>query len=219
LGYNSKIDHYDYQNILVDAFDNYDNINKYLERINEMYHNYDYENNSNITYKIPSVHELITIANKVYKSNIKLSQNSKVSILHFLKDHGEDVLDLSKQAKSKKGEDLSDMEFAMLKNKGENLKPIIQNKLAAIRRGEDVTMNTAEINYAIDNGLKKIIYTYYKNSLPDYSENQLDYEDMQIYKKLGLFDELLNVIYRKGKMYGEDSLNSIEKSIYDYAAK
>jgi hypothetical protein len=47
-------------------------------------------------------------------------------------------------------------------------------------------------------------------------ENQLDYDDMNIYKKLNMLDKISDVIYKKGNMYGRDSLNSIEDSIYQY---
>ena len=161
--------------------------------------------------------KFIEAIKNVYTSNIKLYPETKRSIAWFLKDNNVDILDITKQQKSKNGDDLTDMEFAMLKNKGENLTPIIQNKLAAIRRGENVNLSTTEINYAIDNGYKNIIAIYYKNMLPEFSTNQLDYDDLNIYKKLGLFDDIENIIYKKAKMYGEDNLNSIEQSVNQYA--
>ena len=107
----------------------------------------------------------------------------------------------------------------MLSKRGENLKPIIQNKLAAIRRGENVNFNYSEITYAIDNGFENIIKKYYQNSIPMYYENQLSYDDLQIYKKLNLYPEIEKAITYKAKNYGENSLNSIETSVYDYAKK
>ena len=151
----------------------------------------------------------------IYMGSIQLSQATKVGIMHYLKNNGVDVLNLSRMNKAKKGEDLGDMEFAMLRNQGKDLSSIIQNKLASIRKGEDVHMSVSEINYAIDNGYKDIIMKYYNSMLPHFAYEQLSYDDLNIYKKLGLLDQVSKIIYKKGNMYGIDSLNSIERSVYD----
>jgi len=158
---------------------------------------------------------MIDVFIKIFNSSIPIMPDSKQAIMYFLKDNGIDVLELQKHKKLKTGEDFSSMEFAMLKNKGENLKPLIQNKLTAIRRGEDVSMNSVEINYAIDNGYKDIVKKYYQNDLPEYAENQVDYDTLNIYRKLGMFNDIEKIIVHKGNQWGLDSLNSIEKSVYD----
>jgi len=163
--------------------------------------------------------KVIDVIQKIYMSGIEIQKDTKIAIMHFLKDNGVDILKLSQVKKSKNGNDLTDMEFAMLKNKGENLTPIIQNKLSAIRRGDDVNLSVSEINYAIENGFKPIIEKYYKNMIPSFSEHQLSYEDMNVYKKLGLLNDVANVIFKKGNYWGLDTLNSIEKSIYDLFKK
>jgi len=164
-----------------------------------------------------SKNKLIDILTKIYQSNLKIKEETTRSILFFLKQNNVDILKLSQQKKSKYNQDLGSTEFSMLAKRGENLKPIIQNKLSSIRRGEDVSMTDAEINYSIDNGYKDVIMKYYKDMLPDFGENQLSYEDLNIYKKLGLIGDVSKIIKSKGDMYGVDSLNSIEKSLYDYS--
>jgi len=194
---------------------------------------YNYDKVSNVEYKneIPTIllknnveiinnvlhndQHLVQYMKKVFTSNIDLKEDTKVAILHFLKDNGVDILELSKHKKAKYGQDLTASEFGMLNKRGEDLKPIIQNKLAAIRRGENVNMNVNEIKYAIENGYDKIIKIYYKNNMDNYYTNQLSYEDMEIYKMLNLFGDIEKIIFQKGKNYGIDTLNSIEKSIYD----
>ena len=105
--------------------------------------------------------------------------------MRFLKGNGVDILKLSQQNKSKKSQDLTSAEFAMLSKQGENLKPNIQNKLAAIRRGEDVSMNISEINYAIENGFVNTIKKYYQSMLPGFADNQFSYEDFASVSKAG----------------------------------
>jgi len=162
---------------------------------------------------------LVDTMKKVYMSNFEISKDTKWAIMHFLKDNGVDVLKLSQQVKSKTGQDLTNMEFAMLNKQGENLRPNIQNKLAAIRRGEDVNMNIAEINYAIENGFTDIIKKYYQSMLPGFTENQLSYEDMQVYQKLGMLDQVEGVLSQKANIHGDDVLNSIEKSVVDISGR
>lgn len=161
----------------------------------------------------------IEMLKKVILSKFKMNDDTRISIMHYLKDNGVDILSLSATNKAKKGQDLGDMEFAMLKNRGNDMSPIIQNKLAAIRRGEDVKMTTSEINYAIDNGFDKVIKKYYTDMLPNFGYEQMDYDDLNIYKKLGMLDQISKIILKKGNMYGADALNSIERSVYDYAKR
>lgn len=158
---------------------------------------------------------MIKFFEKLYISSLKLNKDSKFTIGSLLNNNGVDMVKLSKLKKDKNNQDLSGYEFNNLTKKGVNLKPIIQNKLSAIRRGEDVDITPTEINYAIDNGYKNIIEKYYKNMIPSFETNQLSYEDLQIYKKLGMLSNIQKVIISKVKNYGTDTLNSIEKSLYD----
>jgi hypothetical protein len=159
---------------------------------------------------------LIDFYKKVYNSGIKLSQESRFDIMRFLKSRGVDILDMSYNKSMKYGNDLSDTVVNLLSKSGKNLKPIIQNKLSSIRRGEDVSMNVSEVMYAIENGYKDIIMKYYLSIVKDYMYNPLDYDDMRIYQKLGILDKVRSIIYQKGKTFGIDTLNSIEMSIYDF---
>lgn len=177
-----------------------------LHNIDEILSKYD---NNIITKK-----EIINIMTKIYLSNIKMFNETKHTVLHFLRGNNVDILKLAQQKKSKTNQDLGDMEFAMLKNRGENLKPIIQNKLYALRRGENINLTISEIKYAIENGLKPIIEKHYKQQIPLYIDHQLSYDDMTIYKELGLLKDVAKVIYQKGEQWGVDALNSIENSIY-----
>jgi uncharacterized protein YjgD (DUF1641 family) len=163
----------------------------------------------------PQPQLLTNLFTKAINSQIPMQRGTRMSILYFLKDQDVDVLRLTQQAKEKRGEELGDREVADLIKRGDDMKPRIQNKLAAIRRGEDAGMNTAEINYALDNGYADILKRYYAGAIPSYGERQLDYEDMQVYSKLGLLDHVGKVIVHKGNMYGVDALNSIEKSLFD----
>ncbi len=158
---------------------------------------------------------LIEILKKIYISNIKMTKDSKVAINRFLSDNGVDILKLAQLKKGKNNQDLTSSEFGMLANRGEDMKASIQNKLSGLRRGEDINLNPMEINYAIDNGFKPIIEKYYKDMLPSFGENQLSYDNLNIYKKLGLLDDVSKVIVSKVNNYGIETLNSIEKSIYD----
>jgi hypothetical protein len=45
----------------------------------------------------------------------------------------------------------------------------------------------------------------------------LDYDDMRIYQKLGMIKDITDVIIKKGDMYGINTLNSIETSMYQMA--
>lgn len=167
----------------------------------------------------PSKETMISLFTKALNSQIPLQQDTRRSIAYFLKDNGVDLMRLSQQAKEKRGEELTDTEVAHLGKQGYDLKPRIQNKLAAIRRGEDAGLNTAEINYAIDNGFADVIRKYYEGYIPQYAERQLSYEDMQVYTKLGMLDKVAPHIIKKGNMYGLDALNSIESSIYSHYSR
>jgi hypothetical protein len=162
---------------------------------------------------------LVDTMKKVYLSNFEINKGTKAAIMRFLKGNGVDILNLSQQNKSKKNQDLTSAEFGMLSKQGENLKPNIQNKLAAIRRGEDVSMNISEINYAIENGFVNTIKKYYQSMLPGFADNQFSYEDLQVYQKLGMLDKAGDVLVKKANIYGDDVLNSIEKSVVDISRR
>ena len=204
--------------------------------VHYMLNNFDKVNNNEYEYKLPrdwrdeedtyndkeavySKEGLIEILKKIYSSNIKMTRDSKVAISRFLSDNGVDILKMAQLKKGKNSQDLAPSEFGMLANRGEDMKASIQNKLSGLRRGEDINLNQMEINYAIDNGFKPIIEKYYKDMLPSFGENQLSYDNLNIYKKLGLLNDITKVIVSKVNNYGIDTLNSIEKSLYDMSLK
>ncbi len=152
---------------------------------------------------------------KVLYSSIKLNNDTKRIMFSFLRKHDVDILNLVKQIKAKKGDDLTDSEFGMLNKKGDNLDTIISNKMNKIRKGDDIQFTDQEILYAVDNGYEKYFKKYYTQSLKDDTDQAIDYDLMRILKKLNLIPETYKLIKHKVNEYGVDSLNSIEKSIYD----
>jgi hypothetical protein len=48
-----------------------------------------------------------------------------------------------------------------------------------------------------------------------YLENQFNYEDMLVFKEYDLLHEIGEIMKKKVNNYGLDTLNSIEKSIWD----
>lgn len=211
----SKVIGSDSINIVAYTLNNFDKVND---------DNYEYE----LTYwfsgsedkyhdktMVYSKEDLVEIIKRVYLSNIKMTRETKLSMLNFLKNNGIDLLKLNQLKKSKTNQDLTPSEFGLLANRGEDMKASIQNKLSGLRRGEDVNLNPTEIKYAIDNGFRSIIEKYYKEMIPSFGENQLSYDDLNIYKMLGLLDDVVKVITSKANNYGIETLNSIEKSLYD----
>lgn len=194
------------------AIFNYDKFPTMIDKLSVS----DYDENERNAQRKPTKEKLVQVFSLAYNSHIELQEDTRRSIIHFLKNNGVDILQLAKQAKEKRGENLGNMEVADLIKRGDDIKPGLQNKFGAIRRGEDVSLNTVEINYGIDNGYADIIRKYYEGDIPQYAETQLDYETMQIYKKLGLLDNVTQYIVKKGNIYGVDALNSIEKSLFDH---
>jgi hypothetical protein len=154
---------------------------------------------------------------KVYNSNFKKNEITNYSILGYLKNQGYNTDEMVYNKKIKSGEDLSDTIFSATAKSGKNLKPIIQNKMSSLRRGEDVNLSYSETMYAIENGFEPFIKKYYTNGLNNYLNYRLDYDDMRIYQKLGMIKDITDVIIKKGDMYGINTLNSIETSMYQMA--
>jgi hypothetical protein len=100
-----------------------------------------------------------------------------------------------------------------------NYKSQILDKIQMSRRQNYNELMLPEVKYAMENGLESSIKDLYGRLLNTYSENQLDYEDMNIYKHIGMFNELEKVITKKGDVWGKDSLNSIEYSIYELSKR
>lgn len=204
-------------NIIYYMLNNFDKINDDKYEYNPVgWHFHNSYNNKEAVY---SKEDVVDIIKKVYLSNIEMNRDTRFAINYFLKDNGVDILKLAQLKKSKTGDDLAPAEFGMLTNRGEDMKSSIQNKLSGLRRGEDINLNPTEINYAIDNGFKPIIDKYYRNMIPWFGENQLSYDDLNIYKKLGLLGDVSKVIVSKVNNFGIDTLNSIEKSLYDMSVK
>jgi len=207
-----------FEQFFVNAYDEktYKVIKNYkkINMISYLLNNFD-----NLNSKSISKENFIKVIKKIYLSDIKLNNQTKFDLFYFLKNNNVDILKLSQLKKSKENKNLSDTEFSMLSKKGENLKPIIQNKLAAIRNGGNFNMSYPEVIYAIDNGYKNIIEKHYKNLLPFFKKNQLSLDDLNVYKKLNLLNDIAKSIKFKADNYTPDSLNSIEKSLLDIIYK
>lgn len=204
-------------NIVYYMLNNFDKINDDKYEYNPV--GWSNDNNYNDKEAVYSKEKVVEIIKKVYLSSIEMNRDTKFAINYFLKDNGVDILKLAQLKKNKTDDDLAPAEFGMLANRGEDMKSTIQNKLSGLRRGEDINLNSTEINYAIDNGFKPIIDKYYRNMIPRFGENQLSYDDLNIYKKLGLLGDISKVIVSKVNNFGIDTLNSIEKSLYDMSVK
>lgn len=160
--------------------------------------------------------KFINVLKKIINSNIRLKKETIFDITRYLKDHDEDVLDLVTQRRNKTKDDITDTEFNLKQRRGDNMRPLIQNKLGALRRGEDVNLTVSEIRWAINNGFKEQIKKYYSDMLDHFEYNQLSFGDLDIYKDLGMLSDISSVIKNKANNFGIDTLNSIEKSVYDY---
>ena len=123
----------------------------------------------------------------------------------------EKVFEIIKQRKNKTSEEYTPVEFHNIKNTT-NLKSKLLNKIQKSRREGAIDLTSQEVTYGIQNGLKLLLVNLYKQLLPYFSENDLDYEHATIYKILGMEKDIFEVIKNK-KDY--TSLNSIEQSIFD----
>lgn len=123
----------------------------------------------------------------------------------------EKVFEIIKQRKNKTSEEYTPVEFHNIKNTT-NLKSKLFNKIQKSRREGVIDLTSQEVTYGVQNGLKLPLVNLYKELLPYFSENELDYEDATIYKILGMEKDIFEVIKNK-KVY--TSLNSIEQSIFD----
>ena len=152
----------------------------------------------------------------VLYSTIELNNDTKKAIFNFMDDMGVDMLTLMKNVKAKKGEDLTEREFNMLDKRKVNLDTVIINKMKKIREDEDVTFTTAEILYAIEKtAYRKYFKKHFEDSLKEDPYQPIDYDLANILKKLDLMNYVYKLIKTKADEFGLDSLNSIEKSIYD----
>ncbi len=123
----------------------------------------------------------------------------------------EKVFEIIKQRKNKTSEEYTPVEFHNIKNTT-NLKSKLFNKIQKSRREGVIDLTSQEVTYGVQNGLKLPLVNLYKQLLPYFSENDLDYEHATIYKILGMEKDIFEVIKNK-KDY--TSLNSIEQSIFD----
>ena len=145
-----------------------------------------------------------------------LNPDSRRAIAYKLKDAGVDLLKLVKQTKERVGKPLAGDEFSLAAARGEDMRAANANKMRKIIKGEPVDITEKEIEYAIDNGYEKLWNKVYVHRLDNVLDYPISYEDVQIIKKLGLVDKMAQAILQKSQ-YGIESLNSIEKSIYDHA--
>lgn len=144
--------------------------------------------------------------------------NAFIKYLISVIGRDEELFGLIRLRKTKHGEEFSDVEFFNIKNTG-NFAHKIMSKLQQARRGMNVELTKQEVKYGIENGLKKSLADYYSRLLPWFSENQVEFDDAEIYKQLGLLPQLKKVIQDKYNMMGGDSnpysINSIERSVLD----
>lgn len=144
--------------------------------------------------------------------------NAFIKYLISVIGRDEELFGLIRLRKTKHGEEFSDVEFFNIKNTG-NFAHKIMSKLQQARRGMNVELTKQEVKYGIENGLKKSLADYYSRLLPWFSENQVEFDDAEIYKQLGLLPQLKKIIQDKYNMMGGDqnpySINSIERSVLD----
>jgi len=136
----------------------------------------------------------------------------------FEKYGREKTLLFIKMRQDKRGEENTPVVFHGTKDRT-NYKTMILDKIQMSRRENYNELTFPEVKYAMENGMEKSIRDLYGRLLNTYVERQLDYEDMNIYKHIGMYNELEKVIMKKGDAWGKDSLNSIEYSIYELSKK
>lgn len=153
-----------------------------------------------------------------FKNMDAKTYNTMLFTLKQMKLSEDEIVNLIRLRKTKRGEDYSNTEFHRIKNKA-NLSSNILNKIQRARRGEDVEITYQEVEYGVKKGLKNSLVTYYRNILPQFMEQQVDLDDSRIYQILGLSGELKKIVKEKYYEMGGDnnpySINSIERSILD----
>ena len=123
----------------------------------------------------------------------------------------EKVFEIIKLRKNKTSEEYTPVEFHNIKNTT-NLKSKLFNKIQKSRREGVIDLTSQEVTYGVQNGLKLLLVNLYKQLLPYFSENDLNYEHATIYKILVMEKDIFEVIKNK-KVYRP--LNTIEQSIFD----
>lgn len=123
----------------------------------------------------------------------------------------EKVFEIIKLRKNKTSEEYTPVEFHNIKNTT-NLKSKLFNKIQKSRREGTIDLTSREVSYGVQNGLKLPLVNLYKQLLPYFSKNELDYEHATIYKILGMEKDIFELIKNK-KVYRP--LNTIEQSIFD----
>ncbi len=231
----STLEKANYKNHLDIIFNFFQNVKivklyiKYNDYSNEEYFKYDTINLDIFDYLLNSesstelgkdkLFKLKNMFTQVLYSKITLNKNARKAIFSFMDSMGVDMLKLTKQIKAKKGEELSEREFAML-GKTTNLDHVIIDKMAKLRKDEDISFTTPEILYAIEKTkYKKYFYNHFKDSLKEDPYQSIDYDFAKILKALDLIDYVYGILKNRVRDAGVDSLNSIEKSIYDIGSR
>lgn len=124
----------------------------------------------------------------------------------------EKVFEIIKQRKNKTSQEYTPFTFYNIKNNLTNLKLKLFNKIQKSRREGTIDLTSKIVSYGVQNGLKLPLVNLYKQLLPYFSKNELDYEQATIYKILGMEKDIFELIKNK-KVYRR--LNSIEQSIFD----
>jgi hypothetical protein len=231
----SSLEKANYKNHLDIIFNFFQNVKivklyiKYNEYDNEEYFKYDTIDLNIFDYLLNSESSSELGKEKLFKlkkmftdvlySKIVLNKNARKAIFSFMDSMGVDMLKLTQQIKAKKGEELSEREFAVL-GKTTNLDHVITNKMSKLRKDEDITFTTPEILYAIEKTkYKKYFYNHFKDSLEEDPYQSIDYDFAKILKALDLIDYTYGILKNRVRDAGVDSLNSIEKSIYDIGSR
>jgi len=231
----SSLEKANYKNHLDIIFNFFQNVKivklylKYNEHDDAEYFKYDTINLDIFNYLLNSDSSLEIGKDKLFKlkkmftqvlySKIKLNKSTNKAIFSFMDSMGVDMLKLTQQIKAKKGDELSEREFAVL-GKTTNLDHVITNKMAKLRKDEDITFTTPEILYAIEKTkYKKYFYNHFKDSLKEDPYQSIDYDFAKILKALDLIDYTYDILKNRVRDFGVDGLNSIEKSIYDIGSR
>ena len=199
--------------IIKNNADDYDDYNNPLFRFSHFITVNLFDNDDLLTINESSDKDLInTSLIKVFTRYVNLDE---ITYKWFIKklmvlNPKEKVFEIIKLRKNKTSEEYTPVEFHNIKNTT-NLKSKLFNKIQKSRREGVIDLTSQEVTYGVQNGLKLPLVNLYKQLLPYFSENDLNYEHATIYKILGMEKDIFEVIKNK-KVY--TSLNSIEQSIY-----
>lgn len=201
--------------IIKNNADDYDDYNNPLFRFSHFITVNLFDNDDLLTINESSDKDLInTSLIKVFTRYVNLDE---ITYNWFIKklmvlNPKEKVFEIIKQRKNKTSEEYTPFKFYNIKNNLTNSKLRLFNKIQKSRREGTIDLTSREVSYGVQNGLKLPLVNLYKQLLPYFSKNELDYEQSTIYKILGMEKDIFELIKNK-KVYRP--LNTIEQSIFD----